>query len=368
MSPANSTIGTEFSDALQKALQTLNEPADKGLEAGHWCAAQWQCFEDLGATSLLCVDGEENTATSLEDFMTVASRLGQLQIPFAGVESIVAGWLIKSLTDQGDSSDLPTSGMMGIGIAPFRDQQPPGDRQANGEIDFVRAVPWGRYCNRVFVIEPEVDAQQNLHEQPTNVAILDRQKCRTELRENIALESRDDLYVSDTTGTTKRYRIDTPFSTLLQLLALGRSAQMVGVMQEIVRITVSYVSERQQFGRPLSRFQAIQHNLATMYAETMAATVATRAALRGEITEISTFDSAAAIIRCREAATKVAALAHQAHGAMGFTDDYVLAGYTRRLWAWRDEYQSEQWWQQQLGRIALNSDKTLLEQLTSASG
>ena len=59
---------------------------------------------------------------------------------------------------------------------------------------------------------------------------------------------------------------------------------------------------------------------------------------------------AAAKARVGEAAGVAAEIAHQVHGAMGFTHEHSLHHFTRRLWAWRDEYGRETHWQEQLGR------------------
>ncbi|MCG8558673.1 MAG: acyl-CoA dehydrogenase, partial [Hyphomicrobiales bacterium] len=59
---------------------------------------------------------------------------------------------------------------------------------------------------------------------------------------------------------------------------------------------------------------------------------------------------ASAKIRVGEAAGEGAAIAHQVHGAIGFTQEHILHRYTRRLWGWRDEFGSESVWAVQLGR------------------
>ena len=60
-----------------------------------------------------------------------------------------------------------------------------------------------------------------------------------------------------------------------------------------------------------------------------------------------------AIAKCRvgEAATTGAAIAHQVHGAMGFTYEHSLHHATRRLWAWREEFGNETHWATQLGHM-----------------
>ncbi len=60
---------------------------------------------------------------------------------------------------------------------------------------------------------------------------------------------------------------------------------------------------------------------------------------------------AAAKIRVGEAAGEGAAIAHQVLGAIGFTQEHVLHRYTRRLWAWRDDFGNESAWAVKLGTL-----------------
>jgi acyl-CoA dehydrogenase len=62
---------------------------------------------------------------------------------------------------------------------------------------------------------------------------------------------------------------------------------------------------------------------------------------------------AAAKIRAGEAAGKVAEIAHQVHGAIGFTHEHSLHRLTRRLWSWRDEFGTESHWSRELGRAVM---------------
>ena len=61
-------------------------------------------------------------------------------------------------------------------------------------------------------------------------------------------------------------------------------------------------------------------------------------------------EAASAKIRCAEAATEGAGIAHQVFGAIGFTDEHVLHRYTLRLLAWRDDFGNESYWAAELGR------------------
>ena len=75
------------------------------------------------------------------------------------------------------------------------------------------------------------------------------------------------------------------------------------------------------------------------------------ASLCGFAAERSVRAVAAAKVRVGEAAGAGAAVAHQVHGAMGFTFEHRLHQFTRRLWSWRDEYGQESEWAIRLGRL-----------------
>jgi acyl-CoA dehydrogenase len=63
------------------------------------------------------------------------------------------------------------------------------------------------------------------------------------------------------------------------------------------------------------------------------------------------FEVAAAKVRVGEAARDGAAIAHQVHGAIGFTEEHVLQRFSRRMLAWRDDFGSESIWAARLGSM-----------------
>ncbi|MEM7781350.1 MAG: acyl-CoA dehydrogenase family protein [Pseudomonadota bacterium] len=168
----------------------------------------------------------------------------------------------------------------------------------------------------------------------------------------------------DEIGSTPAPNWLTPL-TLRALGALIRSAQMAGAMQGALDLTLEYTQGREQFGRPLAKFQAVQHHLSDIACETAASIAAVELAsdaLRAdpECSDATIEEIAIAKIRCGEAASKVAAAAHQAHGAMGFTREYALGRFTRRLWQWQDEFGSESEWSAWLGHRVLSDAEPAL--------
>jgi len=118
-------------------------------------------------------------------------------------------------------------------------------------------------------------------------------------------------------------------------------------------MTVTYVNERVQFGRPLSKFQAVQHQLALLAEEGAAVNCAAKAAaLRADADE-ALFEVAASKLRANRSVDKAASIAHQAHGAIGFTQEHRLHFFTQRLWSWRSEFGNDRYWAQFLGRRVL---------------
>jgi acyl-CoA dehydrogenase len=142
--------------------------------------------------------------------------------------------------------------------------------------------------------------------------------------------------------------------------ALTRVALMAGALERMSRLTVGYTAEREQFGRPVARFQAVQQHLVAGAQDAalvgMAADAAARAAERGE----ARFEIAAAKLLANRAALTATRAAHQAHGAMGMTREYPLHHLSRRLWSWRSEYGDDRFWSARLGAAVARAGADLL--------
>jgi acyl-CoA dehydrogenase len=135
-------------------------------------------------------------------------------------------------------------------------------------------------------------------------------------------------------------------------MALARAGQIAGAISAALTLSVEYTRQRQQFGKPLSAFQAIQQQLAVLAEEAAAARAAANAAARAADRGDAKFEIACAKLRANMAAGQAASIAHQVHGAIGFTKEYALQKFTRRLWAWRSEYGNDRHWADEIGRLA----------------
>ncbi len=141
-----------------------------------------------------------------------------------------------------------------------------------------------------------------------------------------------------------------------QLRAAGaaiRTVQIAGALGRILPLCIGYVQTRVQFGRPIGKFQAIQQSMAILAGQCAAAGAAADMAAEALAGTLDPVVIGAAKARAGEAASVAAGLAHQVHGAIGFTQEYELHPLTRRLWSWRDEFGNEAEWNAVVGRAAL---------------
>ncbi len=213
-----------------------------------------------------------------------------------------------------------------------------GDVETDGRTltGTLRRVPWARSAHRIAVLADGL------------VAVVDPAHARITEGANVAGEPRDDVVLSGVRAEAAA-PCGADAAELRRRGALARAVQLTGAMGRALDLSVRYAGEREQFGRPLARFQAVQQMLAELAGEATVADVAVRAAVRTPDDPVAV---AAAKANASRAAGAVAAIAHQVHGALGVTGEHVLRTVTLRLWSWRDEYGNETAWADDLGAAA----------------
>ncbi len=167
---------------------------------------------------------------------------------------------------------------------------------------------------------------------------------------------------------------DLPVAALIASDALQPAATvslMAGAMGQALALSIEHVNTRQQFGRPLGKFQAVQQSLAVMACEVRAVEAAA-AALAARLDAVgldpaaADFEMAAAKLRANRAVGIVTSIAHQVHGAIGFTREYDLNRVTIPLMRWRGEQGNDAYWATRLGRqVAGFGGQGLWEALTA---
>lgn len=120
----------------------------------------------------------------------------------------------------------------------------------------------------------------------------------------------------------------------LDLAVIAQCAELCGLMQRSLEMTLEYLKTRQQFGAAIGSFQALQHRSVDLFIQQELARHATDAAVdkaeQGATGKALSLAASSAKARAGEAAMLIGTQAVQLHGAIGFTDEYDLGLYMNR--------------------------------------
>jgi alkylation response protein AidB-like acyl-CoA dehydrogenase len=126
--------------------------------------------------------------------------------------------------------------------------------------------------------------------------------------------------------------------------ALGTAAYLLGVMDQAFALTLDYLKTRQQFGKPIGSFQALQHRAADLKIQIALtrASVEAAAALadRGAPRRQRQAAISRAKARAADAALLVTRQAIQLHGGIGYTDEADIGLYLRKAMVLASQYGS----------------------------
>lgn len=308
------------------------------IEASHWDDALWGNLVDQGLSQVLVSDAHGGMGGSWLDAFIVARACGKHAVPLPVPEQLLANWL------QEQAGLTPRAGVAGLLVAPI-----PSAALSDNQVTLTaERVPWGRRADYFVGVTST-----------SELLVLDTTAARVIPDANLAREPRDRITFT-AAPVLARARVALPSDVVRTLGALLRSAQIAGAAAACLELSVKYTSEREQFGRALAQFQAIQHQLAELAGamasvDTIAATAAIVMDTRGIMAagRNALFEIAAAKCRASEAVESITRISHQVHGAIGFTYEYDLQFLTRRLWSWRAEFGAHGEWGEQLGQIAI---------------
>ncbi len=305
-----------------------------------WKEPLWRDIEENGLT-LSWVDEERGGAgVGIAAGFDVLYVSGQFAIPAPLGETMLAGWLLSQA-----GIAIPSGPMS---VAPCTRQDRIFIDKKGALSGTARSVPFASETRHLVLL-----AQG---EEGPVTALVETKDCNVKEGTSIAGDPQGKFSLDGVTLLAQSALPPDIGSDVLMLLgAAVRARQIAGGLQAVLDLAVEYAKERIAFGRPIGKFQAVQHNLARLAGEVAAADAASGSAADA-IHHAKCFDEAvflevaAAKIRAGEAAGEGAAIAHQVFGAIGFTQEHILQRYTRRLWAWRDDFGTESEWAEKLGR------------------
>lgn len=262
-------------------------------------------------------------------------------------ETMVAGWLCAAAGLELPDGVVTVASPVGWDVVA---------RHGSGWVvtGVAHRVPWARCAQHIVVAAPHLDGLA--------VATVPAGAVAVESAVNLAGEPRDTVRL---TGV----RLAADLAVVVEGAcpdqaatwgAMVRSVTTAGAARRIVEMTRDHVTARVQFGTPLATQQVVKHMLADAAAEVAAATVAAEACMVLSDGHPGLVEAASAKIRTARAATRVAAVAHQLHGAIGFTDEHPLHRLTTRTWSWRDEPRSQSHWDERLGTVVTDGGASQL--------
>jgi acyl-CoA dehydrogenase len=316
-------------------LQTINR-----LDESAWKTPLWQALSTAGLPLAWVPERLGGAGASLADGFAILGVAGRFAVAVPFAETLLAGWLLTRA-----EVEVPNGAMT---IAPNR----PSDRIIFGKDATLNgrafSIPFASEVqNLVVVAQAEIGMV---------VALVSARDCAIGEGQNLAGDA-SNVVRFEHVKPLRYARAPTNFdnTALMVMGSVSRSIQTAGALESILSLTISYANERVAFDRPIGKFQAVQQNLARLAGQTAAAlavsaSAADTVALSDNLDDAAFFEAASAKIRCAEAATEGAGIAHQVFGAIGFTQEHVLHRLTLRMLGWRDEFGSESYWAAELGR------------------
>lgn len=336
-----SQIATELKDLVDDVVGT-----DGPAAAAAGRQALWSRFCELGLHRVGVAEERGGSGGGFDDLLVVVQALAGHAVGVPIVEASTADWVLSH--SRGLDGALTTLALLDRPLDP-------GTGSADGSVTAeLSGVPWAREADRVLLCAPD-----------SAPLLVDLRDPSVSVRpgENLAGEPRDTVVLA---GTPAEPLASAPDGEQIRVrLALLWSAAVAGAAHGAYRLTKEYVAQREQFGAPLLKIPAVAGNLALMRVQLVqvdaALALARESGPAGAGVEVARLTTAAA-------ATEIARLAHQLHGAMGVTQEYPLHHYTRRLWAWRDAVAVERDWAERLGRRAAGGGETVLWTELTATG
>ncbi len=307
-------------------------------DAGEWLADAWSAIEELGLPLALVPEEAGGFGIDPVEALGLIRIAGAYAAPMPLAETMLAA---KLLAEAG--LEVPGGPLSVVPV------------HASDRLELTRAdsgwrltgtarrVPWARVATGLAVVA--------VHEGTGYVVSLHPGQWSAEPEVNLAGEPRDTLRIDATLDSAQI----APAAGGLDpaaLHAIGaalRSLALAGAIGRVLELTTRYAEERIQFGRAIGKFQAIQQNLAVLAGQSAAAGAAADGAAEAVADGVRLLPIAAAKVCCGEAVGLTCSIAHQVHGAIGFTQEHTLHHFTRRLWAWREEFGNEAAWSRVIG-------------------
>ncbi|EKN66978.1 acyl-CoA dehydrogenase domain-containing protein [Neobacillus bataviensis LMG 21833] len=316
-------------------------------EMGIWANDLWHQIVENGMLTIAIPEELGGNGGDFSDAFSILRLAGKYSAPIPLAETYIANWLLADLGEPISDEILTIASP--DESEPFIFTKEGQGWRVNGK---GLNVPWARYSNKMLVIGDSSEGPI--------LSVLPLERAIISHGQNMAGEARDEVVFEDVLLENLKIINISPDEIIEKIENIGaitRSVMMAGALENVLNIVAQHTSERTQFGRPLHRFQAVQHQIAQLASESAAASMAADCAVQSFGNSTDQKEIALAKIRINEAAGKGAPIAHQVLAAIGFTYEHTLHHSTRRLWSWREDYGNETVWEAKLTNELLKLEK-----------
>ena len=295
----------------------------------------WGHLEDAGLTRLLSSDDSGGGPREAAVVLRALARHA-VTVPLAETD-VLAGWLAGTA-----GVAVPSNGPLTLATGQAA-------RSGGRIVAELSAVPYAAESAAVVLALRDGERLMVAVRDPATLSITRGHNAGGEPRDAVSV---DESYVDFTAADDS--------AELVRRGAWARCVQIIGALDAAVEYSVAHTREREQFGRPLSAFQAVQHALATMAGEVERARAATDLAVAaatdfGFGSAQTEYAVTVAKVTLGQVVPVVVTAAHQLHGAIGVTIEHRLWLATMRARSWIEEFGPTAHYAQKLGRFVLSA-------------
>ncbi|HWL13641.1 MAG TPA: acyl-CoA dehydrogenase family protein [Ureibacillus sp.] len=342
---------SEMKDMIVEVVERIfKEKVEKEtvdlLEADAWSQEVWEVILENEIDKVAVTEAHGGAGGDYEDLFQLYRLMGKYAVPIPFIEHTLAN-LALEFANLPPQTELST-----VHLA-----TKPLDVKEGKASGILKHVPWARYAEKLVTLATEQGRP--------SLILLDLKDAQVQNQTNLAAEPRDNVAFTDATILANHPLTDEQLKFLQQLQTAATVSKMAGAIDRAFELSVQFSKEREQFGRPIHRFQLVQQHLAILAGEQALSAAALENIIAALQREEAGDEIAFARLKLDDASRIVATSAHQVHAAIGVTHEHRLHHYTRRLWAWRDEDFHAKYWKKELAKKLLHSSNTLWETLTT---
>jgi alkylation response protein AidB-like acyl-CoA dehydrogenase len=327
-------------DALEFAAsvrELLADAADSAALRAAWDSDDgripglWKRLADVGVLGAMVPEEYGGMGLDARALFPVFVEAGRAALPEPLVETVVGTSLLASIGGPVAEKWLPRvadgAAVIGVGVGPG---------------DLVSAAPWAD----LFLLEDPTGAVHCV-----DAAAVDAQP-------EPSIDRGIRLARLEWRPTPASRLADVDGDAAFDLAAFAAAAQLVGLAEKMLDLSVSYAKTREQFGQPIGGFQAVKHQLADVYvANAFAKPVVARAAWSiSQADRLQWRDASHAKYAASRAAARAARTALQVHAGIGYTYEHDLHMFMKRTWSLTSLWGTSAWHRVRVADAVLEAD------------